>query len=186
MDPLRSRLLAEATRLFVERGFDGTSMQQVADACGVTKAALYYHYAGKSDLLRDIVGGYLDQVAGAVATGRGAASTSTDQLRAVVRALFALPEDSRAVMRLALHDLRHLADADRAAFNAAYQARFVQPLTDVVRAGMDAGEFTRRDPGTVVWLVLGMLYPFFSPRFRGDQEQAVADLLEVLVHGLAG
>ncbi|MEN0071250.1 MAG: helix-turn-helix domain-containing protein, partial [Propionicimonas sp.] len=60
MDPLRHRLTVEATRLFVERGFDGTSMREIADACRVTKAALYYHFPSKADLLLDIVHAYLD------------------------------------------------------------------------------------------------------------------------------
>ncbi|HHU39771.1 MAG TPA: TetR/AcrR family transcriptional regulator [Propionibacterium sp.] len=180
----RERLLAEATRQFVERGFDGTSMQQIADACGVTKAALYHHYAGKADLLLDIVGGYLDQVADVVDRA-GAASGAGEQVHAVVRGLFDLPVGSRAVMRLAMHDLRHLPEDRGAAFNAAYAGRFLRPLIGMVAAGMESGEFIRRDPGTVVWLLLGMLYPFFSGRRSDDEDAVVDDLLEVLLHGLS-
>ena len=57
MDPLRHRLIVEATRQFVERGFAGTSMREIADACGVTKAALYYHFPSKADLLLDTLAG---------------------------------------------------------------------------------------------------------------------------------
>ncbi|MDO5533974.1 MAG: TetR/AcrR family transcriptional regulator [Propionibacteriaceae bacterium] len=184
MDAPRERLLAEATRQFVERGYDGASMQQIADACGVTKAALYYHYAGKADLLLGIVGAYLDEVA-AVVTRAGEASGAPAQLDAVVRGLFALPVESRAVMRLAMHDLRHLPEDCRAAFGVHYYERFLAPLTAVVAGGMDAGAFARRDPATVVWMLLGMLYPFFSGRPRDDEEQVVTDLLAVLLDGLA-
>lgn len=185
MDPLRQRLIAEATHQFVVRGFDGTSMREIADACGVTKAALYYHYAGKADLLRDIVAGYLDKVAGVVTAGSGAASGYADQLRAIVRGLFGLPVESRAIMRLAMHDLRHLNDTDRDAFAAAYQTRFLQPLTDVIRDGMEAGEFAPRNPTTVLWMLLGMLYPFFSTQpSTQDEHQVIADLLDILLFGM--
>lgn len=180
----RERLLAEATRQFVERGFDGTSMQQIADACGVTKAALYYHYAGKADLLLDIVGGYLDEVAGVVARA-ATVPEAGERVRAVIAGLFALPVGSRAVMRLAMHDLRHLPDDRRAAFGTQYHERFLQPLTAIVEGGMDAGTFARRDPATVVWMLLGMLYPFFSGRARDDEEQVIDDLVAVLLTGLS-
>ena len=179
----RERLRTEATHQFVERGYDGTSMQQIADACGVTKAALYYHYAGKAELLLDIVDGYLDRVA-SVVTAAGEASGAAAQLEAVVRGLLTLPGDSRAVMRLAMHDLQHLPDAERAAFAAAYRQRFLQPLTDIVAAGMAIGEFTRRDPTTVLWVLLGALYPFVSGRQMADEAQAVDDVIGVLLHGL--
>ncbi len=46
----RAQILAAATELFGAKGFSDVSMQDVARAAGVTKAALYYHFADKSDL----------------------------------------------------------------------------------------------------------------------------------------
>ncbi|WP_216208325.1 TetR/AcrR family transcriptional regulator [Amycolatopsis aidingensis] len=46
----RSRLLATALRLFTEHGVEGTSLQMIADALGVTKAAVYYHFKAKSEI----------------------------------------------------------------------------------------------------------------------------------------
>lgn len=48
------RILAEATRLFADNGFLGTSVQQIVDAANVTKGALYYYYSSKDDLLYEI------------------------------------------------------------------------------------------------------------------------------------
>jgi AcrR family transcriptional regulator len=55
-EPVRQRLLAEATRLFAERGFEGTSVQEVVSAAGVTKGAMYHYFDSKDDLLREIYG----------------------------------------------------------------------------------------------------------------------------------
>ncbi len=40
-----------ALDLFIAQGFDGTSLRQIADELGVTKAALYYHFTSKDDIL---------------------------------------------------------------------------------------------------------------------------------------
>ncbi|TDQ54941.1 TetR/AcrR family transcriptional regulator [Actinorugispora endophytica] len=45
------RLLAEATRLFAERGFERTSVQELVEAAGVTKGAMYHYFTSKDDLL---------------------------------------------------------------------------------------------------------------------------------------
>ena len=50
----RSRIQSAALELFIHQGFTATSLQQVADRVGVTKAALYYHFPSKSDLARSI------------------------------------------------------------------------------------------------------------------------------------
>jgi AcrR family transcriptional regulator len=47
----RQRLLTEAQRLFRERGYAATSLEQIADAAEVTKGAIYGHFASKEDLM---------------------------------------------------------------------------------------------------------------------------------------
>jgi AcrR family transcriptional regulator len=51
----RERLLATALRLIAEHGFDGTSLQMIADEVGVTKAAVYYHFRTKAEILQAIL-----------------------------------------------------------------------------------------------------------------------------------
>lgn len=51
-EPLAGRILPTALTLFGEHGYHGTSMQRIADALGVTRAAFYYHYSSKQDLLQ--------------------------------------------------------------------------------------------------------------------------------------
>ena len=54
MSDVREHILRAATRLFAERGFDGTPLQAVADAVGVRKPSVLYHFASK-DALRSAV-----------------------------------------------------------------------------------------------------------------------------------
>ncbi len=183
---MRERILAVATALFVERGYEGVAMREIAEACGITKAALYYHFAGKSDVLTAIFTGYLSEIA-EVVEASAAQGTGERRLRWLVERLFELPAERRAIMRLALHDVGRLEDAQRVAFAAEYRARFIGPLQEIVAEGTTAGEFAAKDPAVVVWLLLGMLYPFFAPPGTGPSAdpQTVDDLLDVFFHGLS-
>ena len=52
----RDRIIEEAARLFIEQGYAATSVRQIAEACGCTEAALYYHFKeGKRELLQAAV-----------------------------------------------------------------------------------------------------------------------------------
>ncbi|MBA8825963.1 AcrR family transcriptional regulator [Saccharopolyspora lacisalsi] len=55
-EPVPQRLLRVATRLFAERGFEVTSVQQIVDEAGVTKGAMYHYFGSKDDLLSEIYG----------------------------------------------------------------------------------------------------------------------------------
>jgi AcrR family transcriptional regulator len=49
----RQQILETAQRLFTELGYDATSLQMIADELGLTKAAVYYHFHAKSDILHE-------------------------------------------------------------------------------------------------------------------------------------
>jgi AcrR family transcriptional regulator len=56
----KQAILETATRLFADHGYDATSLRQIADAVGTTKAALYYHYPAKEDILLALTRPVLD------------------------------------------------------------------------------------------------------------------------------
>ncbi|GAC1344268.1 MAG: TetR family transcriptional regulator [Candidatus Dormibacteria bacterium] len=56
----RQVILGAALEHFYAQGYEATTLQQLADQLGVTKAALYYHYRTKDALLEDVVGHWLD------------------------------------------------------------------------------------------------------------------------------
>src|SRR4029079_11594711 len=62
----RATILATAQRLFTEQGFDGTSLRQIADAVGTTKAAVYYHFPAKEHLLLELTRPWLDAMSALV------------------------------------------------------------------------------------------------------------------------
>ena len=54
-DVLRRAILEAASRLFVKRGFGGTNLQDIADALGISRPAVYYYYKSKEDILDSLV-----------------------------------------------------------------------------------------------------------------------------------
>ncbi|PXX63165.1 TetR family transcriptional regulator [Nocardia tenerifensis] len=88
----KSAIREAAVKLFGDKGFEQTSLREVADAVGITKASLYYHYASKLDLLHAII----DPI--------------VDNLRSVVVDLDRTPRDSagiRDVLRSYLRGMVH-------------------------------------------------------------------------------
>jgi AcrR family transcriptional regulator len=63
----REVILETARRMFEERGYDATSLRQIAEAVGTTKAAVYYHFPAKEHLLLELTRPFLDQLSNLVA-----------------------------------------------------------------------------------------------------------------------
>ncbi len=81
-DETRERILDAALALFRERGFDGTTMRDVADAAGLSAGAAYYHFASKEALVLAYYARQMDEHEAAVA------ATSEGDLRARLAAVF--------------------------------------------------------------------------------------------------
>ena len=110
-----------ATHLFASRGYEGASLQSIADEVGVTKQTLLYHYPSKDALRRAVLDGVfahfgerLPQMLEAVTSGHGRFEALTrelfeffqadgDRARVLMRELLDNPEEMR---RLLLHHLR--------------------------------------------------------------------------------
>ena len=95
---VRTRALAAATRLFAERGFDGTSIQLIADAVGVSKPAVLHHFPSKEDLRRAVLDAIVEHWQAVLPRLLLAASASHDRFDAVFGELhrFFASEPNRA------------------------------------------------------------------------------------------
>ena len=184
---LRERILTEATRLFVTDGYHGISMRQIAEAVGVSKAGLYYHFKDKQDLFLAILQDNLSSIGRLVLQATGASASAREQIANLVRALFAQPAEQRAMIRLASLEMAQLSPEARAGFGRDYQEQFIGQITTILQAGVARGELRPLDTRAATWLLLGMMYPFFapSPDHEHVPQATIALLLAVFFDGTA-
>jgi AcrR family transcriptional regulator len=95
----RARIRAVAVELFTEQGYDKTSLREIAERLNVTKAALYYHYKSKDDIVASLVEDYLDEVDALIEWGGG--QPRTPQTRAeILRRYVAIIAGGHDVFRM--------------------------------------------------------------------------------------
>lgn len=189
----RAAILDAAKRLFMQDGYRGISMRQIAEEVGVTKAALYYHFQDKEGLFIAIVEQYLLQMSALIdqvaASGAGAAEAGARaQISELVRRILAQPPEQRSIIRLASQELGNIHPHHRARFLALYHDRFVGRITALLQAGMERGELRALDPAVATWSLLGMMYPYFhpTPPTQSALTPALIDqLLQIYFDGLA-
>src|SRR5215469_4110054 len=102
----RERLVAAATRLFAERGFDATPIQAVADEVGITKPALLHHFPSKEHLRQEVLSSILNHWSEKLPRLLLAATASEDRFDTVFGEVYrffaAEPDRARFIAREAL------------------------------------------------------------------------------------
>jgi len=107
----RPVIVRVATSLFGEKGIDGTSMRDIADAAGVREAAIYRHFTGKEELARDIFMSWYGWHCTELQRIVNGSGNTLDQLREIVGHEFsAATEHSEAFLYFCGNEARFVRD----------------------------------------------------------------------------
>ncbi|CAM5313115.1 MULTISPECIES: TetR/AcrR family transcriptional regulator [Streptomyces] len=147
--PVPRRLLAAATRLFADQGYDRTSVQEIVEAAGVTKGALYHYFGSKEDLLQEVYARLLRLQQERLDMYAGSQEPVEERLRAaaadvVVTTIENL--DDASIFFRSMHQLSPEKNKQVRAERRRYHERF----RALVEEGQRSGVFTRDIPADLV------------------------------------
>ncbi|HXB48227.1 MAG TPA: TetR/AcrR family transcriptional regulator [Streptosporangiaceae bacterium] len=95
----RSRLRELALQLFAEQGYEKTSLREIAERLGVTKAALYYYFKSKEEIVRSLVEDYMAELDELISWGKEQPRSADTRAR-IVRRYLDIVTNGAAVFRL--------------------------------------------------------------------------------------
>lgn len=178
-------LLQVAVKLFNERGYDGTSMEDLSRKLGITKSAIYHHVPSKEELLRLSVDRALDGLFEVAASTDRLDGRAIDRLEHLVRGSVLVLADRLPFVTLLLR-VRGNTKVERAAL--ARRREFDLLVTDLVKQAEAEGDIRPDvDPAVTARLIFGMvnsLIEWYKPR-RGSSATDVADAVcKVAFEGL--
>ena len=154
-DLVESQIIAEATRLFAERGFSGTSLQDIADATGLTRPALYYYVKNKDEILAKLVSELAEGPARALRAIRKQSKLgAAQQLRQMAHAI-ALQQATEPTKFQLL--IRSEADLPEDLVGPYDQSRrdVLHEIVGVIEAGIGSGQFRPVDSRVAALAIIG-------------------------------
>ncbi len=181
---VRRRILDEAARLFLVGGYHAMSMREIAEAVGVSKPALYYHFTDKETLFVALLNDSVAQAGAVVEAARQAGPGCRAQVRALLAGIMALSPDQRAFIRAAGQEMVHVSPETRRDFENTYYRLFIGEIEALLREGMARGELRGVNPAQATWLLLGMAYPYFGISGYAPPGDVVDLLTDVFFDGL--
>lgn len=181
----REQVLAVAVQLFNEQGYDATSVADVAARLGLTKSALYHHFASKEELLRLALDAALDALEDVLDRALAAPGTASDHLREVVRGAVQVLIDRQPAVTLLLRVRGNTAVEQEALRRRRVFDQRVTTLVreaqreGLVRADIDAAVATR-----LVFGMVNSLVEWYRPEGPVDAGELARDVLAVVLDGL--
>lgn len=154
-----------ASRLFKEKGYHGTSMQDIADAVGLYKGSLYHHILSKEHLLFLVVSSALEQTAESLAAICKLDIPALEKLRRAISHHIRYSVAYQSDLAVLLEDTKHLSQSYHREI-VAQQHRYEQYFGEILEEGMRCEVFRRINVRMATFTILGMcnwIYRWYSP-----------------------
>jgi AcrR family transcriptional regulator len=178
----RERIIHHASRLFAARGYDGVSMRQVAEASGMTKAALYYHFPSKKALYLSAVQALLQRVL--LSLEDAAQEGPWEERLASSAATMADAIASWGVDLMTLiRDLARFSPGE-GSWREQVGDAVLAPVVSAIDDGIEAGALADHDPLWLAWMLAAMVTVAARPLVGEPNPHLVQLALEVFLEGL--
>ncbi|HEX8000556.1 MAG TPA: TetR/AcrR family transcriptional regulator [Pyrinomonadaceae bacterium] len=175
-----------AAQIILRKGYDATSVNDIANALGMTKAGLYHYISGKKELLFDIMNFGLDELEEEVAVPARAIKDAEARLRFIVSAHAQLVTRGQGAITILVDEVTALTPAQGRKITQRKREYFdnLRGLLDELKV---AGRLQDVDTTAATFCLLGMIN-WLSRWFRQDgaltAEQAAAELVKISLGGL--
>lgn len=186
----RERLVEGARRRFAERGFQATSIRDIAKECGINSATIYSHFPSKAGLYVEVVEPYLDAVRTAFEAAARTSGTGAERLERMIDASVEVQLQYRDEYLSLLRDWQNvLADSELRPVVDRRQAGS-ECWLEVIQDGIDDGSI-RDDvtPREAQWVIANLSAAVVDDRFAGPENRSPdiderRSALRVLLDGL--
>ena len=184
----REQIVSVAARLFGKKGYDGTSLRDIAEASGITKAALYYHFPDKERLYEDVVVTRLTALTDTVVDAIAKSDDPVEQIKLFLVASAGRMDQDRSGWLASSNLFWSMDRSKRGGDIVKVRDGYEKILRDLISEAIEQKKFRLVDPAMVGRLLLAGLNQiprWHKPKGRLTSSQVIEEYLKIVLNGIA-
>jgi AcrR family transcriptional regulator len=184
-DGIHRGILNAASGLFAKQGYMRSSIAELADACGLSRGALYHYFTSKEAILFAILDAHVREMIADVEAAVTEASTTLKQFRAAIRAIVALNARSSNEQRVILNDLSFLSEDEQKAIKA-LERQLVDMVADLLIRLDKEGKIVKRTKKVYTMMLFGILnfsHTWYDPKGGVEPKEFADMVVNLFMHG---
>jgi len=151
----KQEILTIAARIFRQKGYNATSMNDLANECGLFKGSLYHYFKNKGEILQEVIQSYFEYLLLYLEPINSSKAMPTEKLRMSLEIQMGAIEANRDAVSVALREDRAVEDPYREAY-IAQRNRLEDHLAGILEEGIEKGVFRNVDIRMTTKAILGM------------------------------
>lgn len=186
----RDRIMRAAEALFAERGFEATSIGEIALRAHVNRALLYYYFEHKEDLYHQLLQEGVEKLRATVLAAVNTTGSAREAVRTFLQGYLQTTYHNPGLVRIVYREIVGAQRGDEQSKDLVRQ--FMQTITQleqVIQRGVQSGELIPHDTSKSIYLLFGMTNVFVTLAYLEQTsypvEEVVEHILRVFFEGLS-
>ena len=186
MNKTKRKIFETSMKLFAEKGYDATSVEEITATVGVAKGTLYYHFSSKEEIFDFLVEEGIKLLQNSIDIKTAKFSNYIDKLKAIVLIQIKIVVKYEDLITILLSELW-----GKGTTNQICQKNisdYINKLEDIIREGIKRGEIKNKNPQIVASEIYGLICSTLIYKMRNNNEIDIMDLYkgfeETVIEGL--
>lgn len=169
MNKTKRKIFETSMKLFAQKGYDATSIEEITATVGVAKGTLYYHFASKEEIFNFLIEEGVKLLKNSIAIKTDKLESSIDKIRAIVLIQLKVLVKYENFMTIILSQI--WGTDPRSLMCKNYVFEYIQMVEEIVKEGMEKGEIIEADPNVIASGIFGFTCSSLIYKMRHQETQ---------------
>ncbi len=168
MNKTKRKIFETSMKLFAEKGYDATSIEEITATVGVAKGTLYYHFSSKEEIFNFLVEEGIKLLQNSVDIKTTKLENHIDKLRAIVLIHIKIVVKYQDLITILL--THFLGNEARNQKCKKHIFEYVNKIEEIVKIGMERDEIKKSDPELIASQIYGIIASTLVYKLKDDKE----------------
>lgn len=174
MNKTKRKIFEASMKLFAEKGYDATSVEEITATVGVAKGTLYYHFSSKEEIFQFLVEEGVKLLKNSIAIKTSGLTNSIDKIKAIVLIEIKILAKYENFITIILSEI--WGTSKRSIMCRKYVFEYIQMIEDIVKEGIDKGEIIPADSNVIASGIFGFVCSSMIYKLKKSEKIEVMQL----------
>ncbi len=182
----KDEIVAVASSLFKEKGYNAVSMRDIAQEMGIKAASLYNHISGKQEILSTLIIFLAEEFTRGMNAVVNSEGKPLDKIKGVIEMHIDITVNHSEALAALNNDWMHLENDDLAYF-VRMREEYEENFRKIIKEGISVGDLKPRHPEVILFSILSTLrtlYLWYQKRGKLDVNVLKKDMVAVMLNGI--
>lgn len=188
MNKTKRKIFETSMRLFAEKGYDATSIEDITATVGVAKGTLYYHFSSKEEIFNFLVEEGIKLLQNSIDIKTSKLSSYIDKIKAIILIEIKIVVKYEDLIKILLNQFWGTEERNQKCQQYIYN--YINTIEEIVNAGIEVGEIKQGDSKAIASEIYGLICSALIFKLRNNGEIDIMKLYKefenTIIRGLKG